>query len=355
MRILFVAGGTAGPLTPLLATAEELHRTLPNAEAHFLLSSSSEAQRKLVQAAGFSSSEFSSGKLRRYFTPRNVIDVFKTLGALFQARKLLRAQRPDCVVTAGSFNGVPLSIAAWSLRIPVLVHQQDVQPGLANRFAAPFAQKITVTFPESAQYFSSRKTLVTGNPVRSSVLHGNAEAARSRFRLPTDRPLVVVLGGSSGAAFINALVAESKEALHDICTIVHITGREHEAHGVQSDRYFPMSFLGEGMGDLLAAADVVVTRAGLGTLSELAALGKVTLIIPMPDTHQDSNARYFARHKAAVAVPQDVLSPVHFHHMLTTLLANRDRREELERNIRALAKPDAAATIVDVIKTLVAV
>lgn len=344
MRLLFVAGGTAGPLTPLLAVAEELRRVDQSIECQFVIDRG-DAERILVESAGFPSTVLSSGKLRRYFSLRNVADVVITIGALFRALRLLRTQQPRLVVTAGSFNGVPLGIAAWLLRIPVIVHQQDVQPGLANRLAAPFASSITLTFPESVRYFPVRKTQLTGNPVRSAILRGSAEDARLRFHLPADLPVVVVLGGSSGAAFINRLVIESKDALRNVCTIVHITGADRSSEAESTERYITIPFLTEGLGDLLAVADIVITRAGVGTLSELAALGKTAIIIPMPRTHQEANADAVARRRAAVVCPQSVLTDAEFVRIVTKLLAQEQQRRVLGQALHHLFPPDAARTL----------
>lgn len=345
MRILFVAGGTAGPLTPLIAVAEEIRQIDNSVECHFVIDRGT-AEKDLIEAAGFPYSVHSSGKLRRYLSIWNVLDAFRLLFSYFFALRNLRILQPDVVVTAGSYNGVPYLWAARTLGIPTAVHQQDVQIGLANRLVLHGANYASVAFSPTLQIVSklTKNAAKTGNPVRSVILHGNAEQARRDFNLSSNLPVLLVLGGSSGALGLNTLVANSLEQLLDYCQIIHVYG--NNGTSVPShERYHPVAFLTNNIADAYAIADVVVTRAGIGTLSELSVLAKPVIIIPIPDTHQEANARYFGSQNAAIILDQRTTSPMHFTDTVLSLLNNTKQRETLREHMHSLNDPTAAATL----------
>jgi UDP-N-acetylglucosamine--N-acetylmuramyl-(pentapeptide) pyrophosphoryl-undecaprenol N-acetylglucosamine transferase len=229
-----------------------------------------------------------------------------------------------------------------------LIHQQDAVPGLANKLLVPFAQKITVALPDTVRSFPAGRTQLRGNPVRPRVLTGNAGEGFHRFGLDPDVPLLLVTGGGTGALGLNRIVAEAAPKLTDICQMIHLTGR---GRGVPTadlgPRYQQHELIVSEMPHVLAAASLVVSRAGMGTLTELSALRKPTIIVPMPGSHQEENAQIYSRHGAALVLDQAELTPDLLVQTVGDLLADAARRETLGRAIHGLMPMDAAARIAD--------
>jgi UDP-N-acetylglucosamine--N-acetylmuramyl-(pentapeptide) pyrophosphoryl-undecaprenol N-acetylglucosamine transferase len=339
MMILFSGGGTLGSVSPLLAVADRLR-----ADGHQLafVGTAGGPERAVVEAAGISFSSLTAPKLRRYFSFRHLLIPFELGFGLCQAARLLRRLKPAVIVSAGGFVSVPLVWVGRWRRIPAVVHQQDLEPGLANRLMAKAAARITVAFEESRAGFArfAEKVVWTGNPVRSLTPTTTTLSIDSAF------PTVFVTGGGTGAQAINALVTP---ALCERANVIHLTGRGRAVHDFTHPRYLAREFLGAEMAEAFAKADLVVARAGLGTISELAALGKAAMIIPMPDSHQQRNADLLARHQAAVVVDQATLTPENFTAQVLALLADRGRRAALGQAIHALAQPDAGERFVQAI------
>jgi UDP-N-acetylglucosamine--N-acetylmuramyl-(pentapeptide) pyrophosphoryl-undecaprenol N-acetylglucosamine transferase len=351
-RILMTGGGTAGSIAPLLAVADECRVRMKDATIKFLVTKNAK-EADLIRTAGYRFQPFPAGKFRRYWHWKNITDIFRTLYAFWRALFLMLHQRPCVVVSAGSYISVPVVWAAWVLRIPVVCHQQDVIVGLANRLMMPFARVITVTFEETKAKLPKNKDVrVTGNPVRKEITTQTQGEARSYLRVQSAKPVICILGGSSGAQYLNSLITRVAPRLTPICAIVHVTG----THGAQTtlslQDYHPISFLAGGIAQALAAADVVVTRAGLSTMSEIAAAGKAAIVIPMPQTHQEANANLFHSHHAVIRLDQTTLTDEAFIHHVSSLLAHPVERERLSRAIAEFSRPDAARDLADILHTL---
>jgi UDP-N-acetylglucosamine--N-acetylmuramyl-(pentapeptide) pyrophosphoryl-undecaprenol N-acetylglucosamine transferase len=289
-----------------------------------------------------------AGKLRRYWSLQNLTDLFRIAGGVAQSIGVVRRFRPDVAFGAGGFASVPPLVAAALLRVPVLIHQQDVLPGLANRLLVPFARRITVSMPQTVGHFPRSRTELRGNPVRERILAGDPAQAVARLGIEAETPLVLVTGGGTGALGLNRIVAAAAPELVEFCQIVHLTGR---GRGVAApplgSRYQQREFLVDEMPHVLAAATLVVTRAGLSTLSELAALGKPALVVPMPRSHQEANAAAFAQHGGALVFDETALSPEALVSTIRELLSDRDRRAALSRGISRAMPRDAAARLAD--------
>lgn len=348
MRILFVAGGTVGPLAPLLAVAEAVRSRHADAFVHFVIGTSA-AEARLLSEARFSYSTFRASKFRRYWDWRTVTDVLYFPVSIILAFALLVRLRPDVVATAGSYTAVPFVWMAKLLGKHVLVHQQDILPGLANRLAWRWADERTAAFPILSE---SSAAQWTGNPVRSAFHRADAAAGRAAYGLEDTLPLILILTGSSGALAVNTLVFQSVPALTAKATIVHSTGKHVAGTPPSADRYHPLPFIAKGMEHLMAAADLVVTRAGIGTMSELALLKKPCIIIPMPNTHQEANARYFAQKNAAIVLDQRTLTQERFVQTVTNLLEHPQERHALSDAIGHCNKPDAAERIATLLENL---
>ncbi len=299
MKIVFSGGGTLGSVTPLLAVAEVAQEKNSNHELLWL-GTKTGPERKMVEAADIKYVGITSGRLRRFLTLRNLATPFLVLKGLYDAWSQLRLFRPDAVVSAGGFVAVPVVWAAWLLRIPAHIHQMDWRPGLANRLSVPFAKSVSATFAKSREDFGGKKITVTGNPIRRFLFSGSAEKARRRFRLREELPIVLVIGGGTGAVNLNRLVMAALPALDGV-QIIHVVGRgkSYPTHNAPNT-YHQVEFLSEEIADAYAAARLVVTRAGMGTLTELAALGLPAVVVPIQNSHQEENARYYVEHGGAV-------------------------------------------------------
>ncbi len=366
MRILFTGGGTLGPVVPLLAIAEVL-KGRTGVELVGLLGTRTGPERELAHRAGLRFFCITAGKWRRYWDVRNLGAWALTKIGFFESLILLRRLRPTIIVSGGSFIGVPVLWAAWFLRIPTMTHQQDVRASLANRLVAPIVRRVTVVFPETAHAFPKKKTVVIGNPVRPFLLRGSVEQARDRFGLLPGVPTVLVFGGGTGALALNQIVVEALPELTKFCQVIHSTGRgkagptpafspskrEGEIkRGWNNLRYHPIELLTDEMADAYAVADLVVARAGMGTISELSALGKPAIIVPLAGTHQEDNAQYLREREAAVVVSQTELISTRFIELVRSLLPDAARLRALGEQLRKISPRDAGEQMVRLIEEI---
>jgi UDP-N-acetylglucosamine--N-acetylmuramyl-(pentapeptide) pyrophosphoryl-undecaprenol N-acetylglucosamine transferase len=353
MRILLAGGGSGGSATPILAVASELRARVPGIELLYI-GTHGGPEAELAAEEGIPYVGIPTGKLRRYWDTQNVTDIARVARGIGESLGHVRRFKPDVACGAGGFASVPPLAAAGLSHVPVLIHQQDVVPGLANRLLVPFARRITVAMPPTMQAFPRGRTVLRGNPVRKRILNGNAAAGFDRLGLYPVVPLILVTGGGTGALGLNRIVAAAAPRLIEHGQVLHLTGR---GRGVETadlgPRYQQRDFLVEEMPDVLAAASVVVTRAGMGTLSELAALGKATVIVPMPGSHQEANARAFARDGGAMVFDQGDLSPDLLAATVRDLLDDDARRNALGVAIRAVMPGDAASRISEDVLSLV--
>ncbi|MEY4630822.1 MAG: hypothetical protein RIQ81_942 [Pseudomonadota bacterium] len=285
--VLLTGGGTAGHVMPNLALVPVLRAS--GFRVEYVGSQGLEAD--LVARTGLVFHRISSGKLRRYASIENFFDVFRVIAGLFQAIVLMIRLRPACVFSKGGFVAVPVAIGAWITGVPVISHESDVSPGLANRIISRFARINLFAFPETARFFGSRPARLAGIPVRPEILAGNRDRGLARCGWGKDHsslPVVLFMGGSQGAKFINDLVFAALPDLLKSCRIVHLTGRGKQ-DGFSRDslpselrgNYQSFEFLNEELADVLAAADLVVCRAGANSIFELRALRKPMILIPL--------------------------------------------------------------------------
>lgn len=352
MKIVMVGGGTGGTVTPLLAVAQEVRLRQPDAEVVFY-GTKHGPERGLAEAAGWPFITIPAGKLRRYAHWKNFSDPFLVLAGFFKAYSRLRQWQPDAVFSAGSFVAVPVVWAAKLLGIPTLVHQQDVVPSLANKLVTGAATRITVTFENSLKDFPKDKTVWTGNPIREELLHGDRVQARSVFGLRDSLPTVLVFGGGTGAAKINELMAGASYRLVQSAQVIHLFGRHKVLFTFKHENYHTFEFLTQDMKEAYAAADIVVCRAGLNALTELAALGKPAILIPIPGTHQEANAQLFKRMNAAVVLDQLSIDSDFVANVIMGLLANKQWQDVLSHNIRQLVREDARERLADQLLQLI--
>jgi len=357
--ILLSGGGTGGSVTPLLAMAAELIKEDEQGKLNLLfVGTRSGPEQEMVAAFNREIGPLrfltiTSGKWRRYISFRNFLDVFKIIVGFFQAFFLLSRQRPAVVISAGAFVSVPLVWAAALKKIPVLIHQQDVRPGLANKLMAPFARVITVTFEKSIDDYGARAIWV-GNPTQElspADKQTLIKEIRNKYNLNFDQPVILITGGGTGAVAINKLVFKSVKELGARYQIIHLTGRGKSAFpALEYNNYHfqefvtPQEFLG-----LAVTADLIVSRCGMAALTEIAVLNKAAILIPMPNSHQVDNAAIFLKNQAALVLDQTELSSQKLIDEINRVFDDILLKEKLSANTIKVIRRGATATLIGII------
>lgn len=345
--VVFTGGGSGGHIFPGLAVLEKLRQQMPELETVWF-GSGSPMEREIVTRFGIRFVAVPSGKLRRYFSLRNLVDLFKIASGFVVSLVRLSRLRPALLFSKGGFVSVPPVVAARVLGIPVFTHESDVDPGLATRINTRFAERIFVAYEESRRYFPAHRAksiVVSGNPVRDEVFAGNAERGRRLVGARGDRPLLLVLGGSQGARQVNRLVAGALDALLEDYDVVHQMGEAGYEEATRAG-LFRVGFFADEYPDVLAAADLVVGRSGAGTLWELAACGKASILVPLVRyTRGDQlrNAERFASCGAAIVLDDPTPEALAAH--AKRLAREPDELAAMGRAAQAIFRSDAAGLI----------
>jgi len=272
-------GGSAGHVTPNIALFPELKRLGYIIE---YIGTKDGIERTLIEREKIKYFSISSGKLRRYIDLKNVSDPLKVVKGVFQAYKIIRKEKPNIVFSKGGFVSVPVVIAAYLNRIPVIAHESDITPGLANKLSAPYCTKICVTFPESLISLKGKKGILTGTPIRPDILEGSRILGRKICDFKDAKPMLLVIGGSLGSKIINENVRKCLPDLIKSFNVVHICGKGNLEESLRSQQgYKQFEFIDEELKHILAAADLVVSRAGANVIFELLTLKKPNLLIPL--------------------------------------------------------------------------
>ncbi len=347
IKIILSGGGTGGTVTPLLAIAREFYRKYPSTSFLFLGTHNGPEKALVLEVAKEIPLTFQAmlaGKWRRYLSIKNFTDFFNIGGAFFQSIHLLKKERPNLIISVGAFVSVPLVWTAKLLHIPVLIHQQDLRPGLANRLMAGAASVITVTFENSLKVYGA-KAVLTGNPYSLPSLPSK-ENLFKKYNLDLTKPLILIFGGGTGSVSINEAVKNNLSELLEITQIIHLTG-EGKLISESQPGYHCFEFMNHlDLLGVMSVSEIVVSRPGLGTLTELSALKKTSILVPMPNSHQEDNAEACANIGAAIYIEQKDLNSK-LVRVAGELLADQKRRVELETKMATIIKSGAADTIVD--------
>ena len=360
MKILFTGGGTGGHVFPLVAIVREIRRIYPQKNLEFFyIGPKDEFGLILLSQEQIEIKKIFSGKIRRYFSFQNFIDlVFKIPIGVFQSFYYLWKIKPNLVFSKGGYGSLPVTFCANILKIPIFLHESDIVPGLANRKSSKWARKIFISFPRT-EYFDLEKVVLVGNPIRKEVLEGSKEKAKELFDLTFEKPILLFLGGSQGAEKINDFVLAILNDLLKEFEIIHQCGRENfrevaaESQVVISSDlkkyYHPIAFLDElEIQHAYKAADFIISRSGAGTIFEIAALGKPSILVPLSSAaanHQAKNAYSYAETGACLVVEQENLTPNFFLRKIHYLFSHSQELEKMKEAALGFSKPMAAKTI----------
>lgn len=365
MRIVLTGGGSGGHIIPILATIKHLLEHASSAELLYI-GSGNAVERAILENHQIPSTSIRSGKWRRYASVKNISDMlFNIPVGILQSFWHLWKFMPDVVVSKGGYVAIPVIIAARALRISVIIHESDIVPGAANAFSAKFASVVAVSFEETAKRFPAKKKqniFITGNPIREEVLADTSKRAKATFGIADDAPVILVLGGSQGAKRLNDAIVEMLPTLTKHMHVIHACGELHYKEvkqkvelfgkGIQEGRYHPYDFMDEQMADAYSAANVVVTRAGAGSLNEIMSRGLPSIIVPLEGSandHQRANAYYYEQRGASLVIEEPNLTQNILIDQLRSILEQPETYEKMSKAAYSLAQPNAANNFADVI------
>lgn len=278
-RIVLTGGGTAGHVTPNMALVPKL---IDEGYDIAYIGSYEGMERKLIDDIGVPYYGISSGKLRRYFDLKNFSDPFRVIKGYFEAKKILKKLRPNVVFSKGGFVTVPVVIAAKKLHIPVIIHESDMTPGLANKLSIPSASKVCCNFPETIEHLPKGKAVLTGSPIRQELFQGKKETGLKLCGFEADKPVLLIIGGSLGSVAINNAIRNNLDELLKTYQIIHLCGRGNLDQSLDARKgYRQFEYVKENLKHFFACADVIVSRAGANAICELLALRKPNVLIPL--------------------------------------------------------------------------
>ena len=309
-RIILTGGGTAGHVTPNIALLPGLKEL--GYDIHYI-GSYNGIEKNLIEQFGIPYHGIASGKLRRYFSLQNFTDPFRVLKGFGEAKKLIKSLKPDVIFSKGGFVSVPVVIAGKQCRVPTIIHESDITPGLANKLAIPSATKVCCNFPETLAHLPKEKAVLTGSPIRQELLTGNRENARSFCGLNKGKAVILIIGGSLGSVVVNNAVRAILPELLENFQVIHLCGKGKVDESLKNlEGYVQFEYIQDELKDLFALADIVISRAGANAICELLALHKPNLLIPLSANasrgDQILNARSFERQGYSMVLEEEELN-----------------------------------------------
>lgn len=343
-RIILTGGGTAGHVTPNIALLPRLKELGYDIQ---YIGSYNGIEKELIEPFGIPYHGISSGKLRRYFSTKNFTDPFRVLKGFGEANKLIRDLKPDVIFSKGGFVSVPVVLAGKKNKVPVVIHESDMTPGLANKLSLPSAAKVCCNFPETLEHLPADKAVLTGSPIRQELLSGNKIAALDLCGFSADKPVILVIGGSLGSVVVNNAVRLALPELLEQFHVIHLCGKgKLDASLNNVEGYAQFEYIKSELRDIFALADVVISRAGANAICELLALRKPNLLIPLSANasrgDQILNARSIERQGFSVVIEEEELSKELLLESVRDLYANRDtymsamRKSTLQNSIETI-------------------
>lgn len=306
-KIIMTGGGSAGHVTPNIALMPILKSK--GFEIKYI-GSTNGIEKGLIEKEGIPYFGISSGKLRRYFDVKNFTDPFKVVKGFFEAKRILTEEKPDVVFSKGGFVTVPVVMAAHMKKIPVISHESDMTPGLANKLASPFCTKLCVTFPESLKHIKDNKGVVTGTPIREDILKGNKQKGREFCGFKNDKPILLLIGGSLGSKFLNDTIRNILKDILEDMNVVHICGKGNVDNSLVSiSGYKQFEYISSELPDVFAASDFIISRAGANSIFEILALKKPNILIPLSRNasrgDQILNAKSFEKSGFSIVIEEE--------------------------------------------------
>ena len=349
-HIVLTGGGTAGHVTPNIAL---MGRLKEQGYQISYIGSYNGIEKTLIEELGIPYYGISSGKLRRYFDLKNFTDPFRVLKGFSEARKLLKQLKPDVVFSKGGFVTVPVVVAAGRLKIPAIIHESDMTPGLANKLCIPSAVKVCCNFPETKAHLPEGKAVVTGTPIRPELLQGDADKGRAFTGFTSEKPVIMIIGGSLGAQAVNDAIRRILPQLLKDFQVVHLCGK-----GKQDDSknelkgYVQYEYIESELTDLFAMADIVISRAGANANCELQALKKPNLLIPLSANasrgDQILNARSFEKQGFSMVLEEEAITD---EVLLKAIHDLYDHRENYRAAMENAPGQDSISVICDLIRS----
>ena len=347
-RILFTGGGSTGHVAVNLAL---IPKFLEEGWEIAYVGSREGIERELIsQLDGVRYYPISTGKLRRYWDMKNFLDPLKVMGGVFQASRIIHKWKPHVIFSKGGFVSVPVVIGGFLNRVPTIIHESDITPGLANRIALPFASKVLATFPETRDHIKGDKTQIIGPVVRESIKQGDPQKGRALCGFTEEKPVLLVAGGSLGSVAINEKIRSNLDVLLKEFQIVHLCGKGKLEDSVQRVGYKCYEYLDKALPDVLAMTDVVVSRAGSNMIFEFLALRKPMLLIPLPKASsrgdQLLNAESFVKSGYAKVLYEEEMTDSNFLENLNDVY---DKRHQFIENMENVHDYDSLKVIMEVI------
>lgn len=342
-------GGSAGHVTPNLALMPKLRELGYEIE---YVGTKDGIERKIIEKENIKYHIIESGKLRRYFDVKNFSDPFKVLKGISQSKDIMKRVRPDIVFSKGGFVSVPVVIGAKKCGIPVVAHESDITPGLANKIASLYCDKICVTFPETLDKIKKDKGILTGTPIRESILKGSRILGMRECGFDDNKPILLAAGGSLGSAFINSMIRSSLKRLTCNFNIVHICGKGNVDDNLKNlSSYKQYEYIDEKMPDVMNAADIIISRAGANFIFEILSLKKPNLLIPLSKKSsrgdQILNAASFKKSGYSVVFEEEELNEDVFVKEINNLYNNK---QKYIKNMAKSSAKNGVDAIIDVIR-----
>lgn len=350
-RIILTGGGTAGHVTPNIALLPRLKEL--QYDIHYI-GSYNGIEKELIEQLGIPYHGISSGKLRRYFSVQNFTDPFRVIKGFSEAKRLVKILKPDVIFSKGGFVSVPVVLAGKSRHVPTIIHESDMTPGLANKISIPSAAKVCCNFPETLDLLPEGKAVLTGSPIRQELLSGDRFKAKELVGFTSDKPVIMVMGGSLGSVAVNEAVRSILPELLKDFQVIHLCGRgkvDATLNGL--DGYVQYEYIKDELKDLFALTDIVISRAGANAICELLALHKPNLLIPLSANasrgDQILNARSFERQGYSKVLEEEELSP---ELLLKTIRDLYQNRETYIEAMKHSAQQNSIDVIIDLIESL---
>ncbi|MCG0274723.1 MAG: undecaprenyldiphospho-muramoylpentapeptide beta-N-acetylglucosaminyltransferase [Thermosediminibacteraceae bacterium] len=365
-KVIIAGGGTGGHIYPAIAIGQGLKKRFPDMEILFV-GTEKGLESDLVPKAGFKLKKIRAKGFKRQLSLSNLVTIRETILGGIESLIFLKKEKPDLVVGTGGYVAGPVVFFASMLNIPTFIHEQNVKPGVTNRILSRFVDKIAVSFSDSIKYFPRKKVVVTGNPVRPEIIYTDKMKAKAELDLDIEKPVVLSFGGSQGAKRLNEAVLELIERIKDDSSfqLFHITGKKNYESFIRELEDKGINPLNLGhikirpyvyeMHNVIAAADLVVSRAGAITIAELTAAGKPAILVPLPTAagrHQDYNARFMEKNGAAVVVNDWDLRGQVLYSAIIDLIFDKNRLDQMSLASKRLGKTDALDRILDEIVVL---